>query len=44
VRLIGLEDGERVSSVARLAEREDESESREEAPPPEPDGSGPESV
>jgi DNA gyrase subunit A len=44
VRLIGLEEGERVASVARLAEREDESESREEAPPTEPDGSGPESV
>jgi len=44
VRLIGLEEGERVASVARLAEREDESESREEAPPTEPDGSGSESV
>ncbi|HLY37629.1 MAG TPA: DNA gyrase subunit A [Candidatus Binatia bacterium] len=44
VRLIGLEEGERVSSVARLAEREDESESRDEAPPTEPDGSGRESV
>jgi DNA gyrase subunit A len=44
VRLIGLEEGERVASVARLAEREDEGESREEAPPAEPDGSGPESV
>ncbi len=40
VRLIGLEEGERVASVARLAEREDETEAREEIPPPpEPDGS-----
>src|SRR5439155_1219269 len=30
VRLIGLEEGERVASVARLAEREDEGEAREE--------------
>jgi DNA gyrase subunit A len=36
VRLIGLEEGERVVSVARLAEREDESEVKDEAPPPEP--------
>ena len=34
VRLIGLDDGERVASVARLAEREDESESRDETPLP----------
>jgi DNA gyrase subunit A len=31
VRLIGLEEGERVVSVARLAEREDEGETREES-------------
>src|SRR5947199_10659366 len=41
VRLIGLEEGERVASVARLAEREDEAEPKDEAPPverePEPD-------
>jgi DNA gyrase subunit A len=45
VRLIDLEEGERVVSVARLAEREDETETREEtsapeaadAPEPEPD-------
>jgi DNA gyrase subunit A len=36
VRLIGLEDGERVASVARLAEREDEPDGKDEAPPPEP--------
>src|SRR5947208_7081523 len=30
VRLIGLDEGEHVASVARLAEREDESESRDE--------------
>jgi len=36
VRLIGLDEGERVASVARLAEREDEGESRDELPPPEP--------
>jgi len=35
VRLIGLEDGERVSSVARLAEPEVEADTREETPPPE---------
>jgi DNA gyrase subunit A len=35
VRLIGLEEGERVASVARLAEREDEGDGRDEAPPPE---------
>src|SRR5262249_12694073 len=39
VRLIGLEEGERVASVARLAEREDEGDTREELPPPEGDGS-----
>ena len=33
VRLIGLEEGEQVASVARLAEREDEVESREDVPP-----------
>jgi len=37
VRLIGLEEGERVASVARLAEREDEGETRDEAPPPDPE-------
>src|SRR5947199_7866088 len=41
VRLIGLEEGERVASVARLAEREDESEAKDEPPAaerePEPD-------
>jgi DNA gyrase subunit A len=36
VRLIGLEEGERVASVARLAEREDESDAKDEIPPPEP--------
>ena len=36
VRLIDLEEGERVVAVARLAEREDENESKDEAPPPEP--------
>ncbi len=39
VRLIGLEAGERVASVARLAEREEEGEAKDEAPPetgPEP--------
>ena len=35
VRLIDLEEGERVVSVARLAEREDENEAKDEAPPPE---------
>jgi len=35
VRLIDLEEGERVVSVARLAEREDEAETREEASPAE---------
>src|SRR5882762_9931836 len=34
VRLIGLEEGERVASVARLAEREDEVDGKDEAPPP----------
>jgi len=34
VRLIGLEEGERVASVARLAEREDEADGKDEAPPP----------
>ena len=44
VRLIGLEEGERVASVARLAERDDEGDGRDEAPPPEPSPeSGPES-
>ena len=33
VRLIDLEEGERVVSVARLAEREDEAEAREETAP-----------
>ena len=37
VRLIVLEEGERVASVARLAEREDEGETRDEAPPPDPE-------
>ncbi len=36
VRLIDLEEGERVASVARLAEREDEGEPKEEAPGSEP--------
>ena len=36
VRLIGLEEGERVASVARLAEREDEGDGRDEAASPEP--------
>ncbi|HZT10997.1 MAG TPA: DNA gyrase subunit A, partial [Actinomycetota bacterium] len=35
VRLIDLEGGERVASVARLAEREDDGDGRDEAPPPE---------
>jgi DNA gyrase subunit A len=34
VRLIDLEGGERVASVARLAEREDEGEPKDDAPPP----------
>jgi DNA gyrase subunit A len=34
VRLIDLEEGERVASVARLAEREDEGDGKDEAPPP----------
>jgi DNA gyrase subunit A len=34
VRLIELEEGERVASVARLAEREDEIEPKDETPPP----------
>jgi DNA gyrase subunit A len=34
VRLIDLEEGERVASVARLAEREDEGEGKEEPAPP----------
>jgi len=33
VRLIGLEEGERVASVARLAEREDEGEVKDEPVP-----------
>jgi DNA gyrase subunit A len=36
VRLIGLEEGERVASVARLAEREDEGDGRDEVVLPEP--------
>jgi DNA gyrase subunit A len=36
VRLIGLDEGERVVSVARLAEREDEVDGKDEAQPPEP--------
>jgi DNA gyrase subunit A len=35
VRLIELDEGERVASVARLAEREDEAEAKDEPPPPE---------
>ena len=35
VRLIELEEGERVASVARLAEREDETEPKDETPAPE---------
>jgi DNA gyrase subunit A len=34
VRLIDLEEGERVSSVARLAEREDDTEGTDVVPPP----------
>jgi DNA gyrase subunit A len=34
VRLIELDAGERVASVARLAEREDEGETKDDAPPP----------
>src|SRR2546427_244611 len=34
VRLIGLDDGEHVASVARLAEREDEGEAKDEPVPP----------
>jgi DNA gyrase subunit A len=41
VRLIGLEEGERVASVARLAEREDEGDGKDEASPPEPETSEP---
>jgi DNA gyrase subunit A len=37
VRLIDLEEGERVASVARLAEREDEGEPKDEAAAPEPE-------
>jgi DNA gyrase subunit A len=38
VRLIDLEEGERVASVARLAEREEEGEARyEPVPPADPD-------
>jgi len=37
VRLIGLDEGEHVASVARLAEREDETESRDEPPLPDSD-------
>jgi DNA gyrase subunit A len=40
VRLIDLEEGERVAAVARLAEREDESESSEPTLPPEPSDDG----
>jgi len=36
VRLIDLEEGERVVAVARLAEREEETESKDETPSPEP--------
>jgi len=36
VKLIDLEEGERVASVARLAEREDEPEGKDSAVPPEP--------
>ncbi len=36
VRLIDVEEGERVASVARLAEREDEAEGKDEALEPEP--------
>ena len=36
VRLIGLDESERVVSVARLAEREDETDAKDETPPPEP--------
>jgi DNA gyrase subunit A len=35
VRLIDLEEGERVASVARLAEREEEGDVKDEPPPPE---------
>jgi DNA gyrase subunit A len=37
VRLIELDAGERVASVARLAEREDEGETKDDAPPPSAD-------
>src|ERR1700747_1105219 len=37
VRLIGLEGGERVSSVARLAEREGEVDTKDDAAPPDPE-------
>ena len=37
VRLIELEEGERVASVARLAEREDEGNGKDEAAPPAPE-------
>jgi DNA gyrase subunit A len=41
VRLIDLEEGERVAAVARLAEREDDSESSEPTlPPAEPSDDG----
>jgi DNA gyrase subunit A len=40
VRLIDLEEGERVAAVARLAEREEESESSEPTLPPEPSDDG----
>ena len=40
VRLIDLEEGERVAAVARLAEREDDSESSEPTLPPEPSNDG----
>jgi len=42
VRLIDLEEGERVVSVARLAEREDEVETREESLAPNGDAREPE--
>ena len=37
VRLIDLEEGEKVASVARLAEREDDAEREDATPPPAPD-------
>ena len=44
VRLIDLEEGERVVSVARLAEREDEAETREETLAPEAEAEAPDSA